>query len=281
VAGSAGTVARLRQLIAEGHYASGERLTEEAVAAALGVSRTPVRLAFRSLAQEGLLQTAGKRGHVVREFSADDVLVAVEVRGVLEGLAARRLAESGLPDDVRATLHACLDEGERVVAQPRLGEEGIARWSRLNARFHAAIVGLGGRTRVVADAIARNNHLPFASADSITVRKSELAAELRKLQMAQMQHRLVVEALEQRESARVEALMREHAYVGFRYGSLFGVAPQPAVHKPAATAASKPPATARAPATKGPPRPRAERRNAQSPCRARDRRARKPRSRPR
>jgi GntR family transcriptional regulator of vanillate catabolism len=247
-AGAAGTVARLRQLIAEGHFARGERLAEETVAAALGVSRTPVRLAFRTLAQEGLLQRAGKRGHVVRDFSPEDVRAAVEVRGVLEGLAARRLAEQGLPGAVRAELHACLAEGEAVLAGAavgrardrrsgrgprtaagaatvagRLTEAGIARWSALNARFHAAIVQGGGRTHVIADAIARNNHLPFASADSIRVQKDRLGAEWRKLQMAQMQHRLIVEALEQREGARVEALMREHANIGLRYGALFGL----------------------------------------------------------
>lgn len=222
--GAAGTVARLRQLIAEGRYASGERLAEEAVAATLGVSRTPVRLAFRTLAQEGLLQSAGKRGHVVREFSPEDVRVAVEVRGVLEGLAARRLAEQGLAEPVRAVLHACLDEGEAVLARVprgRLTETGLARWSELNSRFHAAIVQGNGGSRVIADAIARNNHLPFASADSIAVRRDQLERELRKLQLAQMQHRLVVQALEQRESARVEALMREHANIGLRYEALF------------------------------------------------------------
>jgi len=221
--GSAGIVARLRQLIADGRYASGERLGEEAVAAALGVSRTPVRLAFRTLAQEGLLQSAGKRGHVVRRFSGDDVRVAVEVRGVLEGLAARRLAEQGLSAALRDVLHGCLEEGEAVVRARRLTEAGIARWSTLNSRFHAAIVGGSEGARVIADAIARNNHLPFASADSITVQKQHLARELQKLQMAQMQHRLVVQALEQRESARVEALMREHANIGLRYGGLFGL----------------------------------------------------------
>jgi len=220
---SAGVVARLRQLIAEGRYASGERLAEESVAAALGVSRTPVRLAFRTLAQEGLLQSAGKRGHVVREFSAEDVRVAVEVRGALEGLAARRLAERGLTAALREVLHACLEEGAAVVAAARLTEAGIARWSALNARFHAAIVAGDGSSRVIADAIARNNHLPFASADSITVQKQHLDRELRKLQLAQMQHRLVVQALEQRESARVEALMREHANIGLRYAALFGL----------------------------------------------------------
>ena len=93
---SASVVATLAQvLIADGRYPAGTRLAEIPVAEALGVSRTPVRLAFRTLEQEGLLQKAGKRGFVVREFSEADVLCAVEVRGVLEGLAARRLAERG------------------------------------------------------------------------------------------------------------------------------------------------------------------------------------------
>jgi len=101
---SASVVARLRQSIIEGRYAAGERLAEIPVAEQLGVSRTPVRLAFRTLEQEGLLQKVGKRGLVVRGFSEADVLCAVEVRGALEGLAARRLAESGLPPEVRAAL---------------------------------------------------------------------------------------------------------------------------------------------------------------------------------
>jgi DNA-binding GntR family transcriptional regulator len=71
-------VATLRKLIADGRFPAGSRIGEEAVAQALGVSRTPVRLAFRTLEQEGLLQLAGKRGYVVREFSAADVLCAVD-----------------------------------------------------------------------------------------------------------------------------------------------------------------------------------------------------------
>jgi hypothetical protein len=111
-----------------------------------------------------------------------------------------------------------------------------------------------GRSRVVADAIARNNHLPFASADSITVRRDQLEREFRKLQLAQMQHRLVVQALEQRESARVEALMREHANIGFRYGTLFGPDDtEPAVREappaPAAPAAPPAPSARAVPAT--------------------------------
>lgn len=221
-AGSASVVASLRQLIIEGGYAPGERVAEIPVAERLGVSRTPVRLAFRTLEQEGLLQKVGKRGLVVRAFSEADVLCAIEVRGALEGLAARRLAEQGMPDAVQAVLQACVDEGERLLATGTLTEEGIGPWGRLNERFHSAIVQAGGG-RVIADAIARNNHLPFASAESLVIDRSALDKEFRKLSLAQLHHRLVLNALARRESARVEALMREHACVALHDASLFGL----------------------------------------------------------
>ncbi|HEY6132615.1 MAG TPA: GntR family transcriptional regulator [Rubrivivax sp.] len=221
-------VATLRKQLMDGRYPAGTRLAEVAVAEALGVSRTPVRLAFRTLEQEGLLQKIGTRGFVVRDFSEADVLCAVEVRGALEGLAARRLAERGLSEAQRTRLQACIDEGERVLARGTLTEDDIGAWSRVNEAFHRAIVE-GTESRVIADAIARNNHLPFASADSILIDKNALDREYQKLRFAQMQHILVFDAIEQREAARVEMLMREHAWIGFRYGRLFGLETAPAV----------------------------------------------------
>lgn len=228
-AGVAGVVAVLRQCIADGRYQPGERLAEIPVAQSLGVSRTPVRLAFRTLEQEGLLQKVGKRGLVVRAFTEDDVRCAIDVRGALEGVAARRLAEAGPDAACLATLQRCLDEGERVLEAGTLTELSIERWARLNAAFHGAIVG-GAGSRVIADAIARNDHLPFASAASITIDRLALEREHRKLQTAQLQHRLIVDALRHREAARVEQLMREHALIGLRYGELLGA---PAADTPA------------------------------------------------
>ncbi|HMZ01899.1 MAG TPA: GntR family transcriptional regulator, partial [Burkholderiaceae bacterium] len=137
-------VATLRRQIIDGHYPAGARLAEIPVAEALGVSRTPVRLAFRTLEQEGLLERSGKRGFAVRAFSEADVLCALEVRGVLEGLAARRLAERGVPPEVATELQAALAEGAAVLAKGHLTEEDIGRWSRLNERFHRAIVEAAG-----------------------------------------------------------------------------------------------------------------------------------------
>ena len=219
---SASVVAALRQLIIGGVFGAGERLTEQAMALRLGVSRTPVRLAFRTLEQEGLLQQAGKRGFLVRAFSQEDVLCAIEVRGALEGLAARRLAQQGMPEPVRAVLQTSVDEGERVLSGGRLHEDDIGAWGELNHRFHSTIVTAGGG-RVVADAIARNDHLPFASAASLVIDRTALDREYHKLSVAQMHHRLVLDALCRRESARVESLMREHACVALHYGMLWGL----------------------------------------------------------
>jgi len=219
---SAGVVASLRQWILGGRFRAGERLAEATMAQQLGVSRTPVRLAFRTLEQEGLLQKAGARGFLVREFSDQDVRCAIEVRGALEGLAARRLAHIGMSPAVREQLQACLDDAQRILAGGQLAEADIGPWGRLNERFHGTIVQAGGG-RVIADAISRNDHLPFASAASLVIDRSALDREYLKLCQAQLHHRLVVQALDQRDSARVEMLMREHACVPLQYGSLFGL----------------------------------------------------------
>lgn len=212
-------VSRLRKLISEGGYAPGERLGEVAVAEQLGVSRTPVRLAFRTLEQEGLLQQAGKRGFMVREFTQADVHCAVEVRGVLEGLAARRLAEQGLPEVVSETLLYWIQKGRELLEKGFLREADINQWSEINSHFHGSIINSIG-SGVVADAIARNNHLPFAAADSIIIDTDDLAREFKKLQLAQLHHELIFQAVKHGEGARAEMLMREHALIGLRYPEL-------------------------------------------------------------
>lgn len=217
-------VSRLRKLIGEGFYQPGERIGEVAVAEQLGVSRTPVRLAFRTLEQEGLLQRAGKRGFMVREFTEADVLCAVEVRGVLEGLAARRLAEQGLSPALAEELTVWIQKGRELLAKGYLEERDVDVWSELNRRFHETIVGSAG-SPVIGDAIARNNHLPFAAADSIVIDSEALDREYRKLQLAQTQHELVFQALRHGEGSRAEMLMREHAFIGLRYGELLGLGP--------------------------------------------------------
>src|SRR5918992_3781923 len=84
---------RLRELVLEGEFAPGERLSELPLVERLGVSRTPLRLALARLEHEGLIEALPGGGYAVRQFTRDDINEAVDLRGVLEGTAARFAAE--------------------------------------------------------------------------------------------------------------------------------------------------------------------------------------------
>src|SRR5438552_17205571 len=90
---------RIREMLRRGEIARGERISELPLVARLGMSRTPIRLALERLAHVGLLEATTTVGFTVREFTVAEVRDAIEVRGVLEGTAARlaaeRLADAG------------------------------------------------------------------------------------------------------------------------------------------------------------------------------------------
>jgi GntR family transcriptional regulator, vanillate catabolism transcriptional regulator len=92
----------LRKRILGGELAGGTRLYEVALAEELGISRTPVRAALSVLAEESLLDRGAGGGFVVRSFAVRDVVDTIELRGVLEGTAARMAAERGVPDSLMA-----------------------------------------------------------------------------------------------------------------------------------------------------------------------------------
>src|SRR5690349_23605963 len=84
---------RMRELLLRGEVARGERISELPLVARLGMSRTPIRLALERLAHIGLLEATASGGFSVRQFTLDEVRDAIEVRGVLEGTAARLASE--------------------------------------------------------------------------------------------------------------------------------------------------------------------------------------------
>ena len=214
----------LRQMIVDGAFAPGEHLAEVAVAEKLEASRTPVRSAFAELEKEGLLTRAGGRGYTVRAVSPDDIRDAIEVRGSLEGLAAGLLAQRGLPRNVRALLADCLARGDALFAAGTLPDEALEAYHDLNMRFHAAIVEACGNN-AVAEALARNDSLPFASANSIAIDRAAADREFDRFRLAHMQHHLVFDALDRGEAFRAETLMREHANAAMRYAEIFGEKP--------------------------------------------------------
>ena len=200
----------IREMILQGKLCAGQRVAEAAVAERLGMSRTPVRQALPVLAQEGLLVERESRGYVVKEISAADILDAIDLRGIIEGLAARRVAERGASRAFCAALHECLVDGDRMLAKGHVVESDEAIYADMNGRFHDLIVR-EARSPTIEQALERTSRIPFVGPQALAFDRASLGQMYEMLFYAHRQHHFIVTALERGESARVEALMREHA----------------------------------------------------------------------
>jgi GntR family transcriptional regulator of vanillate catabolism len=203
-------IVKIREMILQGWLPPGERVREVELAGKLGVSRTPVRESLPTLAQEGLLTQLDTGGFVVRAFTPQEIMDAIDVRGVLEGLAARMLAEQGPPRRLLHSLHECLREGDEIFAKGHLIQSDEARYGDVNKQFHSLIVQ-GAGSKVVAEAIERNGRIPFAAAHAIAFDRVDLPRMYESLKYYHRQHHAIVQALENGEGARVAALMFEHS----------------------------------------------------------------------
>lgn len=211
----------LRQMILDGELRGGDRVAELPTAERLGVSRMPVRMALRTLEQEGLLERQGARGYSVRQMTFASLSGAVAVRGVLEGLAARQAAEKGISSEVKALLLEYLDRGDALFQKGFVTESDIAEYHDINKLFHQAIVEASGNPAIHL-ALSRSSQLPFASVSSVTIDRGNLGREYRRFNFAHMQHHDVVEAILNGHGARAESIMREHANVTLRYAQHMG-----------------------------------------------------------
>ncbi|MEX2126696.1 MAG: GntR family transcriptional regulator [Xanthobacteraceae bacterium] len=207
---------KLRELILSGELQPGERVSELPLVERLGVSRTPLRAALLRLGDEGLLEAIPTGGFAVRGFDERDLFAAIEVRGTLEGLAARFAAERGAPDaEELAALKECVDALDRVLQRSAITTKNFANYVELNERFHSRVIALAG-SPVLAWQIERAITLPFASASAFVMVQAALPEAQTMFTIAQDQHRCIAQAIEAREGARAEALMQEHARLARR-----------------------------------------------------------------
>lgn len=198
----------IRELVLRGEFARGERISELRLVARLGMSRTPIRLALERLAHIGLLDVVPTGGFAVREFTLVEVLDAIELRGVLEGTAARlaaeRLASRGDVDGLR---HLCT----KMEALQRLTIESFAEYMDLNEAFHSGVVELS-KSAMLQRNLEQVTSLPFASPSAMVFPTSILPKSDETLATAFVHHRGIVEAIGRRQGTRAESLAREHAY---------------------------------------------------------------------
>jgi GntR family transcriptional regulator, vanillate catabolism transcriptional regulator len=203
---------QLRDLILKGAFAPGERLAEIPIAEKLHASRTPVRVALSTLEQEGLVEVSAAGGYAMRRFTQREIQDAIDVRGQLEGMAARLIAEHGVPRQLSLDLRECLKDGDRILKARTLGYDGYAAYAAMNDRFHRLIVD-GCGNAALARSIELNNRLPFAPASAMLPMQSSMDEGHQWMLYAHRQHHSLVDAMERGQGARAQSLGQEHVHV--------------------------------------------------------------------
>ena len=202
----------LRRRILKGSLPAGSRIKEIEFSAELNVSRTPLRLALGELERLGYVEKSGRQGFRVREINMDEVAEALELRGVLEGYAARRIAETSISDKDSAWLGMLVDKGrELICAWTRETRQLFAEsWADNNKQFHDALITLARNTHLAAS-MQTVSRTVFARASNLGSIGDYPEIELEFFTRAQEDHEAILDAITKREGARAEALCREHA----------------------------------------------------------------------
>jgi GntR family transcriptional regulator, vanillate catabolism transcriptional regulator len=203
----------LRELLFSGAFEPGERVPELRLVEELGVSRTPLRIALMTLEHEGLLETLPGGGFVVREFTRSDIDDAIELRGVLEGTAARLAAERLESPEELEPLKELSRELDEIVRDPSV--EAFVDYIELNQEFHNGLRDLA-KSPQLARALEHILSLPFAGPSALVMVQAELPESREIIFVAQHQHNALLDAIERGEGSRAEAIAREHARIARR-----------------------------------------------------------------
>lgn len=202
-------LSQLREMILSGELQAGERITEVSLAERLGVSRTPIRSALPILEADGYIEPAGKRGYAVKTFDGEEAFKSLELRALLEGFAAKCLAQSGASEGLLAELEQCLERGDEIFKNRYLTYEDEERYGEMNARFHNLVVKNCGSRPLIAF-IEKLNNMPFINPSVLVFDHIGLDQAFDLLFRAHGQHHALVDAIRDRDAARAESIFREH-----------------------------------------------------------------------
>lgn len=187
---------RLRDMILEGELAPGERIIEQSLCDRLGLSRTPLREAIKTLTAEGLIALQPNRGATVASLSLEDIEDTFRVIGVLEALAGE-LACTKLRDDDIAEIRVL----HYQMALHRTRGQRLD-YFKLNQRIHERIVELSGNK------VLMETHQRLGG----RIRRHRFAANLapERWDQAIREHEEMLEALTERDGKRLAEILRRH-----------------------------------------------------------------------
>lgn len=191
----------LRKAVVGGELPPGQTLREAVIAEELGISRTPVRTALQRLSAEGLVDLKPGRSARVKTFEVGEIEELYDVRTVLEGHAAALAAKHISPDQLEELRRSC---GRFEEMLKDSSDEHLAALVDEDVIFHSTISEASGNKRLAAT-IKDVASVPLAYKAFYWNTGGDANR-----QRSRHDHREILAAIEAGDSARAEALMREH-----------------------------------------------------------------------
>lgn len=187
---------KLREDILNGKYKEHEELKEVAIGEELGVSRTPVREAFRQLELEGLIQIVPNKGAYVTGINAKDVKDIYMIRSSLEGMCARLATENITPEQLEEL------EENVYLASFHASKGHMEQMAELDNRFHHILYE-------ACDSKMLENLLQDFHQYVIRIRRKTLSTKERGI-ASNEEHRQIMEAIKAKNGAEAEKLATRH-----------------------------------------------------------------------
>ena len=203
---------QVRALILSRELTAGTSISERGLSETLGLGRTPVREALKTLAQEGLLEVIPARGTFVRQLTVEDMREIHEVRLGLEGIAAVLAAQRGASE----TLRLCAQQVREMAQQPQLD---VLETQKAGWRFHEAMFQTTGNQRLLS------LYLNLRAQSGLALQQLE-HYDAARLRLAMAEHLEIYEAIEARDTARAQRAVWDHLSHALQ-GRLQSLAPNP------------------------------------------------------
>jgi len=148
----------------------------------------------------------------MRRFTSQEIADAIRARGVIEGFAARLLAEDGAPRQLLRELHECLEDGDRVLSKPVMELDDYAAYVQMNDRFHQLLIE-GCNNSAVKRIMDLLESQPFASPSAMLPMQSSMLEGKQWMEQAHRTHHSIVQAIERGQGYRAQALGEEHVEI--------------------------------------------------------------------
>lgn len=192
----------IRDAIISGTLKAGSRVSEPELADRYGISRTPIREAFRQLESEGYLTVIPRRGAIVREFTQKDVEDFYAIKSILEGYAARQACIRLTPKEVEK-----FETNNRKLAE-LAEQDDFKSFFKLHNEFHEMFIKAADNEKLrelITSVVTRFQRLRFMSL-SLPGR----------MKVAVQEHDKIIDAFRRKDPEMAEMLVRKNAEYGGR-----------------------------------------------------------------